>query len=135
MFVYSVFMFWYLHDRMHIKGTWLSKNRITRRFFKRQRKYHDIHHYHISDEGLMTKNFGISTPIFDHVFGTYEPKLKRLNRKGIEEAFKRYRIKPPLSAVVPHDTPSDASANKRKSPADQSLSYADTDGPHTQNNA
>ena len=118
MLTYSVFMFWYLHDRMHIKGIWLSKSRITRGFFKRQRTYHDIHHYHISDKGLMTKNFGISTPIFDHVFGTYEPKIKKLNRRGIKAAFNRYGINPPLSIAALHDTPSDASENRRTHPAE-----------------
>jgi len=90
---YTAFLFWWLHDRMHVKGTWLTKNRLVRRSFMRARKLHDIHHHHVTDDGLMNVNYGIATPLFDHVFGSYLGKLKGLNRAGIYAALVRYRKK------------------------------------------
>jgi sterol desaturase/sphingolipid hydroxylase (fatty acid hydroxylase superfamily) len=89
---YSVFLFWHLHDQMHLKSPRLLKSTWLRRLFLRSRRNHDIHHNHITDEGLMQKNFGIAFPIFDHLFGTYHSRLEGLNREGVEAAYNRYKI-------------------------------------------
>jgi sterol desaturase/sphingolipid hydroxylase (fatty acid hydroxylase superfamily) len=83
---YSVFLFWWLHDRMHVRGVWLLKLP----YFRKIRRRHDIHHVHVTDEGLMNRNYGIAFPFFDHVFGTYKENAGRLNRKGIQAAEDRY---------------------------------------------
>ena len=88
---YTAFLFWWLHDRMHVRDHWLLRNKLTRRAFLRSRKMHDIHHHHVTDEGLMNVNYGIAFSFFDRVFGTYQSKLKGLNRKGIYAAILRYR--------------------------------------------
>jgi sterol desaturase/sphingolipid hydroxylase (fatty acid hydroxylase superfamily) len=89
---YSIFLFWYLHDRMHLKDIWLLRNPLLRKWFLKTRRNHDVHHHHITDDGLMQKNFGIAFPLFDHVFRTYQPRLEILNRRGIEAAYDRYDI-------------------------------------------
>ena len=89
---YSIFLFGYLHDRMHVKDIWLLKSPFFRKWFLKARRNHDIHHNHITDHGLMKKNFGIAFPLYDHIFGTYRHRLGRLNRRGIEAAYKRYKI-------------------------------------------
>ena len=89
---YSIFLFGYLHDRMHVKNIWFLKNPLLKRWFLKARRNHDIHHNHITDEGLMKKNFGIAFPLYDHLFGTYHRRLERLNRQGAEAAYKRYSI-------------------------------------------
>jgi sterol desaturase/sphingolipid hydroxylase (fatty acid hydroxylase superfamily) len=90
--LYSIFLFWYLHDRMHVKNVWILKVPFLKDWFKIMRRKHDIHHCHITDDGLMNSNFGIAFSIFDHVFGTHKSKLSRLNRRGIEAAYDRYKI-------------------------------------------
>ncbi len=89
---YSIFLFGYLHDRMHLKNIWFLRNPLLKKWFLKARRNHDIHHNHITDEGLMKKNFGIAFPLYDHFFGTYHPRLERLNRQGVEAAYDRYDI-------------------------------------------
>jgi len=91
---YSIFLFGYLHDRMHVRDIWLLKNSVLRKWFLRARRNHDIHHNCITDSGLMKANFGIAFSFYDHIFGTYQSRLKRLNRKGVEAAYERYDISP-----------------------------------------
>ena len=90
--LYSIFLFWYLHDRMHLENIWFLRSPLLRRWFLRARRNHDIHHNHITDEGLMQKNFGIAFPFYDHLFGTYHHRLEGLNRSGAEAAYDRYDI-------------------------------------------
>lgn len=90
--LYSIFLFGYLHDRMHIKGVWFLRSSFFRKWFLRARRNHDIHHNHITDEGLMKKNFGIAFPLYDHLFRTYHYRLEKLNRQGVKAAYDRYDI-------------------------------------------
>lgn len=89
---YSVFLFWNLHDAMHIKDTWILRVPFLRKRFLKARRLHDIHHNCISDDGLMQKNFGIAFPFFDHIFGTYQSRLGGINKDGVEAAYERYGI-------------------------------------------
>tara|TARA_Y100000590_G_scaffold457904_1_gene611504 strand:+ start:685 stop:1233 length:549 start_codon:yes stop_codon:yes gene_type:complete len=96
MVLYAKFMFGWLHDSMHIKQHWFMRVPLVRRYFKHIRKLHDIHHHHVSEEGLMKYNMGISTPLFDMVFRTYLPNMKGTQRKSIltghKTALTRYNI-------------------------------------------
>jgi len=91
---YSIFLFGYLHDRMHLKDVWLLRVPFLRKWFLRARRNHDIHHNHITDEGLMQKNFGIAFPLYDYLFGTYHHRVERRNRVGAQAAYRRYDIPP-----------------------------------------
>jgi len=100
MVLYSYFMFGWLHDTMHIKDHWLAKSRFTKRYFMYVRRLHDIHHHNIIDEGpnsgLLPYNLGISTPMFDKVFGTYLSHMRGKSRKQILTGYKaglqRYKL-------------------------------------------
>jgi sterol desaturase/sphingolipid hydroxylase (fatty acid hydroxylase superfamily) len=85
---------------MHIKGHWLTKNRLTRKYLRYITRLHDIHHHYIisggDKEGLLPYNLGISTPMFDRVFGTYLSHMRGYSRKQILTGYKaglqRYKI-------------------------------------------
>ena len=84
---YTIFLFWWLHDRMHVSDHHLLRNRWTRKAFLRSRKLHDIHHHHVTDDGLMNRNYGIAFFVFDRLFGTFLPTLKDgLNDGGVRNA-------------------------------------------------
>ena len=87
---WSSFMFSYLHDRMHITGFWMERQRWFRRWFLRARRLHDIHHYSLDDNGRMNRNFGIGFSFFDGVFGTRCDRLVGFNKKGLEATRRRY---------------------------------------------
>ena len=86
---WSVLMFSYLHDVMHVEDVWLEKNKWLRRWFAAARRLHDIHHHVINDEGLMDANFGIGFFFFDRLFGTFAGRGARFNHRGYEAARRR----------------------------------------------
>jgi sterol desaturase/sphingolipid hydroxylase (fatty acid hydroxylase superfamily) len=88
---WSFLMFSYLHDAQHIKGFWMERNWLLKRWFVSARKRHDIHHQVINNEGLMNKNFGIGFFLFDRVFGTFLENGNVFNRDGYQAAQKRFR--------------------------------------------
>lgn len=88
---WSFLMFSYLHDAQHIKGFWMERNWLVKRWFVSARKRHDIHHQVINDDGLMNKNFGIGFFLFDRVFGTFMENGNSFNRNGYQAARKRFR--------------------------------------------
>ena len=59
-----VYMISYIHDSYHVKNHWLNKYN----WYKKNKKYHYIHH-------LDNKNYGITTYIFDRVFGTFSENI------------------------------------------------------------
>ncbi|HKS83042.1 MAG TPA: sterol desaturase family protein [Candidatus Acidoferrales bacterium] len=87
---WSSLMFSYLHDRMHMRGFWMERNWLLRRWFVAARRLHDIHHLSLNDFGRMDRNFGIGFYFFDRVFGTISNKPALLNQTGVEAARKRY---------------------------------------------
>lgn len=87
---WSFLMFSYLHDRMHIQGFWLARNRFSKHWFRKARRLHDIHHVSLNAAGLMNKNFGIGFFFFDHFFGTLSTSSRPFNRQGYEAAQRRY---------------------------------------------
>jgi sterol desaturase/sphingolipid hydroxylase (fatty acid hydroxylase superfamily) len=88
--VWSFLMFSYLHDRMHIAGFWMERNRWLRLWFVQARRSHDIHHWALNDEGLMDKNFGIGFFFFDRLFGTHTREQRRFNHRGYHAALRRF---------------------------------------------
>ena len=87
---WSFVMFSYLHDRMHMEGIWLERNKWLRRWFVATRRLHDIHHHLISSQGLMNRNFGIGFFLFDRLFGTFASEGARFNHSGYEAARQRW---------------------------------------------
>ena len=88
--VWSISMFSYVHDLLHVKNCWLTKIKFFNNQFDYAKKLHDIHHMELTDEGHMAKNFGICFFIFDRFFGTLKPTTSSFNKKGFEAASKRY---------------------------------------------
>jgi sterol desaturase/sphingolipid hydroxylase (fatty acid hydroxylase superfamily) len=83
-------MFSYLHDRMHVKGFWMERTVILRRWFVKARRLHDIHHWTLNNDGLMDKNFGIGFFFFDRVFRTFLGRGQSFNHSGYAAAARRY---------------------------------------------
>jgi sterol desaturase/sphingolipid hydroxylase (fatty acid hydroxylase superfamily) len=59
-----VYIISYIHDSYHIKDHWLNNYS----WYTENKKYHYIHH-------LDNKNYGITTYIFDHIFGTFSDEI------------------------------------------------------------
>jgi len=90
--VWPVFMFSYLHDRMHLSDFWMARNPLFRGWFTRARRLHDIHHHSIDDRGHMDANFGIGFFLFDRVFRTLARSHRPFNRAGFEAARDRHGL-------------------------------------------
>ncbi len=87
---WTSFLFSYLHDRMHLRGFWMERNRLLKSWFVAARRLHDIHHLSLNDRGRMDRNFGIGFFLFDRVFGTLRTRLQAINYRGLEAARQRY---------------------------------------------
>ena len=88
--LYTIFLFWFLHETLHIKNHPILKIKIIKKWYLKARKMHDIHHHYVNEEGLMNRNYGIAFFLFDRVFGTYLPKLRgKFNKDGAAIAKKR----------------------------------------------
>jgi sterol desaturase/sphingolipid hydroxylase (fatty acid hydroxylase superfamily) len=88
--LWSFLMFSYLHDRMHIAGFWMEKNRWLKSWFLAARRAHDIHHWALNHRGFMDKNFGIGFFFFDRCFGTFSRARPVFNQDGYEAAKRRF---------------------------------------------
>lgn len=64
------FLFGYMHDAMHVSRFWMERIPGLARWFRGIRKLHDIHHCQISEDGIMSTNFGICFFFMDRIFGT-----------------------------------------------------------------
>ena len=87
---WSFVMFSYVHDRMHIKNFWMERNPVLKRWFRRARQLHDIHHRVLNDQGLMNKNFGIGFDLVDRLFGTLCREQGPFNHRGYAQAKERF---------------------------------------------
>lgn len=87
---WAFLMFNYVHDRLHMKGFWMERNRFFKARFLKARRMHDLHHMDLSDDGRMTKNFGICFFVFDWIFGSLERSKVPFNKVGFEAAQQRY---------------------------------------------
>ena len=92
MISWAVFMFSYLHDRMHLQGFWMARAPLFKNWFLRARRLHDIHHHSLNDHGQMDRNFGIGFFFFDRLFGTLRKRHFSLNKHGYRAALRRYHL-------------------------------------------
>jgi len=91
--VWPIFMFSYLHDRMHLANFWMERVPLLSLWFRAARRMHDIHHHAVDDNGRMEANFGIGFFLFDRVFRTMGSRHRPFNRAGFEAARLRYGLK------------------------------------------
>ena len=89
---WPIFMFSYLHDRMHLKGFWMERMPGLRTWFRKARRLHDIHHRSLNDDGRNDHNFGIGFFFFDRLFRTLRIKHCPLNLRGYRAAAERYKL-------------------------------------------
>lgn len=89
---WPLFMFSYLHDRMHLTDFWMARNPLLRPWFTRARRLHDIHHHSIDIHGHMDANFGIGFFWFDRLFRTITRRHRPFNRAGFAVARQRYGL-------------------------------------------
>lgn len=89
---WPLFMFSYLHDRMHLTNFWMERAPILRWWFRAARRMHDIHHHAVDDNGRMEANFGIGFFLFDRIFRTVGSRHRPFNRAGFEAARLRYGL-------------------------------------------
>ena len=89
---WPIFMFSYLHDRMHLQNFWMEKTPVLNVWFKNARRLHDIHHHRLNDHGRMDRNYGIGFFFFDRLFGTLEKRHCPLNWHGYRAAIRRHEM-------------------------------------------
>jgi sterol desaturase/sphingolipid hydroxylase (fatty acid hydroxylase superfamily) len=89
---WPVFMFSYLHDRMHLDNFWMARTPLLRAWFVSARRLHDIHHHSLDNDGRIDRNFGIGFFFFDRVFRTLSHCHCPLNFHGYRAAMKRYAL-------------------------------------------
>ena len=88
--VWSGFLFFYMHDAMHIEGFWMEKNRLLKKWFLSLRHLHVIHHLNLTDDGRMNTNYGICFFVMDKIFKTFKKEPSKFNDKGFTAAEKTY---------------------------------------------
>ena len=90
--IWPIFMFSYLHDRMHLSNFWMERTPVLRVWFRSARRLHDIHHHAVNDHGRMDANFGIGFFLFDRLFRTMARRHRPFNRAGFAAARSRYGL-------------------------------------------
>lgn len=87
MVIYSVFLFLFMHESLHIKDHYLLSIKPIKKWYLKARKLHDIHHHYVDKNGLMNRNYGIAFFFFDKLFGTYMNSLRgKFDKAGIIKA-------------------------------------------------
>jgi sterol desaturase/sphingolipid hydroxylase (fatty acid hydroxylase superfamily) len=89
---WPIFMFSYLHDRMHEENFWMTRIPLLKIWFLKARRLHDIHHRSMDAKGEMDTNFGIGFYFFDRFFGTISKRHRPFNWSGYEIAKQRYLL-------------------------------------------
>jgi len=92
MVLWPIFMFSYLHDRMHLENFWMEGVPLVNAWFLRARRFHDIYPHSLNDEGRMDRNFGIGFFLFDRLLGTPAKRHRPLNHRGYRAALRRYNL-------------------------------------------
>ena len=90
--IWPVFMFSYLHDRMHLRNFWMTRVPLLKAWFVQARRLHDIHHRSLDDQGRMDRNFGIGFFFFDRLFRTISMRHRPFNCSGYRIAQLRYHL-------------------------------------------
>jgi sterol desaturase/sphingolipid hydroxylase (fatty acid hydroxylase superfamily) len=99
---WPLFMFSYLHDRMHLANFWMERTPVLRFWFRAARRLHDIHHHAVDDNGRMDTNFGIGFFLFDRIFRSIAPRHRPFNRAGFEAARLRYGLMEKNGKLIPN---------------------------------
>ena len=99
--VWPLFMFSYLHDRMHLSDFWMAHNSVLRFWFRAARRMHDIHHHAVDDNGRMEANFGIGFFLFDRIFLTIGSRHRPFNRAGFEAVCLGYGLIEQNGKLIP----------------------------------
>jgi sterol desaturase/sphingolipid hydroxylase (fatty acid hydroxylase superfamily) len=99
---WPLFMFSYLHDRMHLSNFWMERTPVLRFWFRAARRLHDIHHHAVDDNGRMDTNFGIGFFLFDRIFRSIAPRHRPFNRAGFEAARLRYGLMEKNGKLIPN---------------------------------
>jgi sterol desaturase/sphingolipid hydroxylase (fatty acid hydroxylase superfamily) len=99
---WPLFMFSYLHDRMHLSNFWMERTPVLRFWFRAARRLHDIHHHAVDDNGRMDTNFGIGFFLFDRIFRSIAPRHRPFNRAGFEAARLRYGLMEKNGELIPN---------------------------------
>jgi sterol desaturase/sphingolipid hydroxylase (fatty acid hydroxylase superfamily) len=97
--VWPFFTFSFLHDAMHLSDFWMARMPLIKRWFRRARRLHDIHHHSVDGAGHMDTNFGIGFFLFDRIFRTLATRHRPLNRKGLAIALQRYKLTMSLGSL------------------------------------
>jgi sterol desaturase/sphingolipid hydroxylase (fatty acid hydroxylase superfamily) len=87
---WPIFMFSYLHDKMHVEDFWMAKVPILKGWFLHARRMHDIHHRSVDSSGMMDTNFGIGFYFFDWIFQTSAKRHRPFDWSGYRAAIRRY---------------------------------------------
>jgi sterol desaturase/sphingolipid hydroxylase (fatty acid hydroxylase superfamily) len=90
--LWPVFMFSYLHDRMHLRNFWMTRVPLLKTWFVQARRLHDIHHRSLDDHGRLDRNFGIGFFFFDRLFRTISKRHRPFNCSGYRVAQLRYNL-------------------------------------------
>jgi sterol desaturase/sphingolipid hydroxylase (fatty acid hydroxylase superfamily) len=88
---YSYFLFWLLHNAMHQRETWMSRQPWFRTWFLAARRRHDIHHVRLNAEGRLYANFGIGFAWMDHLAGSAYQQATPVEDTALARAHDRYR--------------------------------------------
>ena len=89
---WPIFMFSYLHDRMHLQAFWMERTPLLGSWFRGARRLHSIHHRSISEDGKMDKNFGIGFYLCDRIFRTFAERHCPFNWHGYREALRKAKL-------------------------------------------
>jgi hypothetical protein len=90
--LWPIFMFSYLHDRMHLRDFWMTETPLLKTWFVTARRLHDIHHRSLNDQGRLDRNFGIGFFFFDRLFRTISKRHHPFNCTGYRIARLRYNL-------------------------------------------
>ncbi len=90
--LWPIFMFSYLHDRMHLRNFWMIRAPLFKSWFVKARRLHDIHHRSLNDQGRLDRNFGICLFFFDRLFRTFSKRHRPFNCNGYRMAQLRYKL-------------------------------------------
>ena len=101
---WPLFMFSYLHDRMHLSDFWMARNPLLRFWFRAARRLHDIHHHAVDDNGRMDTNFGIGFFLFDRIFRSIAKRHRPFNRAGFEAVRLRYGLTEKNGKLIPDNS-------------------------------
>ena len=92
LFGWPILMFSYLHDRMHVENSRMTRVPGFRTWFLKAGRLHDIHHKSLDSSGFKDANFGIGLYLFDRLFRTMANRNLPLHWCGYKAAVGHYGL-------------------------------------------